>query len=777
MLNIFSSIKKLLLLFLIILQPSVANVMVMKPQGLNTNVTTQKTPVVLDVKKIQKSNDLIRAYQKGALFFLMEFIKQNKMYFFLSAFCYQGFTSSLIFWYFQKNISAFVKSAQSGLAKNPHNLNLVIRNIIEENKFAVFFLISLVILFLAKSITKIFLQRYIAKNNDFYNALYFAYMNQPFSNLSDNVHMDIENLNQMSKKLKKLSTLFFDQLFGPFSGVISALFSTSALSIYSFMPNEIHKAYDKKFVCNGGYQFLLIPILPGLVYVYYCLLKFQQIIILNKDLSLLDKEFSNKQTELSLNLKQLKALGKSDYFFQIISDLKIKINEKKIESKNLLEKDWKFKIINKSIPFLLSTSNVLFARLILMNLRSLILEDENVLEIMIKHFGYTDKNAINDFKQFTPEKRSIRILIELMHSMQFVFSVYSIVINMLLITANLEVFLLGLTKLVTKLIKIQGSMDQLTIGLINMNPFVNFKADGTIYLQNAQSPRFERINLSIENNRNEILAILGESGSGKTSLVNSMSANAVIAPRTLFFGGTINGQRAFKAIEDLHPENLKSTILLLKQEGLIVSGSIKDNLLMGDNFSNKELLFLLNLVGLGQLLKEKGIEIYCQRENKILTTELMEQFLNDQSPSLTAQFQELGLNYDVGFLGNRLSGGQKQKLSIARLLLRKPRILILDEPTTGFDPLSAVDFMRNFTLLLKELEKKGQYITVIIVTHDLDLVYNFAYQAIFLRKNYNNKGEIAEMGSPKQLFHQKGTLLEKQYMAFKQNVSEETAAN
>jgi ABC-type glutathione transport system ATPase component len=75
------------------------------------------------------------------------------------------------------------------------------------------------------------------------------------------------------------------------------------------------------------------------------------------------------------------------------------------------------------------------------------------------------------------------------------------------------------------------------------------------------------------------------------------------------------------------------------------------------------------------------------------------------------------------------------------------------------------------------LEKKGQYITVIIVTHDLDLVYNFAYQAIFLRKNYNNKGEIAEMGSPKQLFHQKGTLLEKQYMAFKQNVSEETAAN
>ena len=61
-----------------------------------------------------------------------------------------------------------------------------------------------------------------------------------------------------------------------------------------------------------------------------------------------------------------------------------------------------------------------------------------------------------------------------------------------------------------------------------------------------------------------------------------------------------------------------------------------------------------------------------------------------------------------------LSGGQQQKLAIAKLLLCKPKLLLLDEPTKGLDPMSASEIAR----IMRELARSG--ITVLFVTHDLD---------------------------------------------------------
>ena len=64
-----------------------------------------------------------------------------------------------------------------------------------------------------------------------------------------------------------------------------------------------------------------------------------------------------------------------------------------------------------------------------------------------------------------------------------------------------------------------------------------------------------------------------------------------------------------------------------------------------------------------------------------------------------------------------LSGGQQQKLALAKLLLADPEVLFLDEPTKGLDPASCADFSRT----VRELADEGK--TIVFVTHDLDFAF------------------------------------------------------
>ena len=92
---------------------------------------------------------------------------------------------------------------------------------------------------------------------------------------------------------------------------------------------------------------------------------------------------------------------------------------------------------------------------------------------------------------------------------------------------------------------------------------------------------------------------------------------------------------------------------------------------------------------------------------------------------------------------HHLSGGQKKRVAIAGILAMKPEIMVLDEPTAGLDPQG----VRGLSKLLKELNEEG--ITIIISTHEVDLVPNYA-KKVFVMVD----GLLVAEGTPKEIFAQ-----------------------
>jgi len=109
---------------------------------------------------------------------------------------------------------------------------------------------------------------------------------------------------------------------------------------------------------------------------------------------------------------------------------------------------------------------------------------------------------------------------------------------------------------------------------------------------------------------------------------------------------------------------------------------------------------------------------------------------------------EIGMHYQVGTKGDKLSGGQQQKLAIARIFLKAPRILIMDEATSALDNKSQT---RIQNLLETRWKKKS---TVISVVHRLDTIKNYDKVAVM------KAGKILEMGTYDELMARKGMLYE-----------------
>ena len=200
--------------------------------------------------------------------------------------------------------------------------------------------------------------------------------------------------------------------------------------------------------------------------------------------------------------------------------------------------------------------------------------------------------------------------------------------------------------------------------------------------------------LSFSVNEGELFAFLGVNGAGKSTTINiicntlSKDSGKII----------INGQDI-----DRKPDSVKHDI------GVVFQTSVLD----------KSLSVIENLRSRGALYSLFG---------KSLETRI-----NEVSELL--DFKDL-LNRKVG----KLSGGQKRRIDIARALLHKPKILILDEPTTGLDP-------QTRTLLWKvvtDLQKKER-LTVLLTTHYMEEAAEADNVVII------NAGELVARGTPNEL--------------------------
>lgn len=195
-------------------------------------------------------------------------------------------------------------------------------------------------------------------------------------------------------------------------------------------------------------------------------------------------------------------------------------------------------------------------------------------------------------------------------------------------------------------------------------------------------------------------ALVGGSGSGKSTLLNLLMAAETNYSGHIFADGI--------ELSDISTESLYGTIAAIQQNVFVFNASIKDNVSMFRDFPKAELDEAIARAHLGALIRERGEDYLC------------------------------------GENGSGLSGGEKQRISIARSLLKKSSVLLADEVTAALDAQTAHRVSSDI------LDLQG--ITRIVVTHTLEESLLRRYDKIFVLRG----GRIEEAGSFADLMANKG---------------------
>ena len=205
-------------------------------------------------------------------------------------------------------------------------------------------------------------------------------------------------------------------------------------------------------------------------------------------------------------------------------------------------------------------------------------------------------------------------------------------------------------------------------------------------------------NLSLLVPKNKITAIVGTSGSGKTTLMKLLMKYYSPNDGSIHLGD--------KNFEQLHPDSWRKKCGVVLQDGHIFSGTIKYNITLCENeFVDERAL-------------HQAIKIAC-----------LDDFVNSLP---------LGVETKIGNVGIQLSGGQNQRVLIARAIYKNPEFLFFDEATSSLDANTEKSILNNLNDFFK-----GR--TVIVVAHRLSTVKN-ADQIIVMEN-----GQLIERGTHKEL--------------------------
>ena len=231
-------------------------------------------------------------------------------------------------------------------------------------------------------------------------------------------------------------------------------------------------------------------------------------------------------------------------------------------------------------------------------------------------------------------------------------------------------------------------------------------AQGDILIRNlsfsygTRGKTINNINLKIK--PGEKVAFVGPSGSGKTTLMKLiLKFYSPDSGEILLDGNNIN---------DIATKSYRSVFGYVPQEILLFSGTVQENIAFGNKDSSPEEILLA-------AKDADTLEFISKLEERFATK--------------------------IGERGATLSGGEKQRIALARNILRKPDIFLLDEATSSLDSISETNIM-------KTIKNLGNNKTILIVAHRLSTIKNC--DKIFVLKD----GEIVEEGNHKSLLAKKG---------------------
>ncbi|WP_061996592.1 ABC transporter ATP-binding protein [Clostridium sp. ATCC 25772] len=241
----------------------------------------------------------------------------------------------------------------------------------------------------------------------------------------------------------------------------------------------------------------------------------------------------------------------------------------------------------------------------------------------------------------------------------------------------------------------------------------NIKIDRLYFKYINDDSGFYNLNsISLQINKGDKVALVGYSGSGKSTL-----CKILVKLYDDFEGNaSIDGI----SLKDINNENIRNIIGIVFQDTFLFSGTLEDNLKFAKpNVSEEELKNALEMSGVSLFL--------------------------ENLPN--------GLNTIIGENGFNLSGGEKQRVSICRTILKNPQIIILDESTSALDAITTSIVMKNLLELFK-------YKTVIFTAHKLSNIANVCNKIYVF-----DKGSIVEYGDHDKLIKKDG-LYKKMYNAY-----------
>ena len=230
--------------------------------------------------------------------------------------------------------------------------------------------------------------------------------------------------------------------------------------------------------------------------------------------------------------------------------------------------------------------------------------------------------------------------------------------------------------------------------------FDGIRMEHVSYGYEGRSRALQDVSLTIP--RGSSVALVGLSGCGKSTAASLLMRFCDPDQGTIFIEG--------KEYRSVTPQQLRTNIAMVPQQVNLFSGTIRENLLLADTNANDEKL--------KEALSEAGLGSFLKTLPK-------------------------GLDSDVGNAGAALSGGQRQKMGIARALLSEAQYMIFDEATSSVDPQSEREIWETIGRLSKTR-------TLIIISHRMSTIQNA--NCIYVLE----KGVVAQRGSHAELMQQGG---------------------
>lgn len=180
-------------------------------------------------------------------------------------------------------------------------------------------------------------------------------------------------------------------------------------------------------------------------------------------------------------------------------------------------------------------------------------------------------------------------------------------------------------------------------------------------------------NLSFKINKNSSVALVGESGSGKSTIIKLIMGLIKYDKGNILIDG--------KELSKLNLNSFYDNVTYVSQEAPIFDGTLRENLIFDKKIPDEEIIKVLNLVCLDKF--------YEKLEN--------------------------GLDTELGEKGVRMSGGERQRVALARLFFDDSKIIILDEATSAMDNITEKLVMGN---VVKQLDNK----TLVVIAHRLETI-------------------------------------------------------